>query len=144
MSLFRQLTAQFDIVLDDAIVHHGQYTCAVGMRMRVDIVGAAMRGPTCMTNTQRTLARTRTILDGTNEVGNFARTSAQFERAGSCEDGYPCRVVAAIFEFTQAIKQYGSNVAARGADVADDTAHRVGYPFNVVGMVKKSNPYLRH
>ena len=44
--------------------------------MRVCIVGTAMRGPTCMADTERTWFRARTILDGSHQVGNFASAAA--------------------------------------------------------------------
>ena len=126
VSFARQFLAQLRVILDDAVVDNGQHARAVRMGMGIGIVGAAMGSPTSVTDTQRTSVRTRTIIDGGDEISNFACAAAQFERSSRGEDSDARGVIAAIFEFAQAIKQYSSNIGPLGADVADDTAHRSG------------------
>ncbi len=129
VTLRDQLLAQFSIVLDDAVVHDSQDPGAVGMWVGVGVAGATVRGPTCVSDAERTRMWMRIILDSGCQVGDLAGATVEFKVAGGCEDGDPGGVVAAIFEFTKSFKQYGSNVGALWADVADDTAHVGRVPF---------------
>ena len=129
VSFARQFLAQLRVILDDAVVDNGQHACAVRMGMGIDVVGAAMGGPACVSDTQRTSVRTRTIIDGGDEISNFACAAAQFERSSRGEDSDARGVIAAIFELAESFKQYGSYIGALRPDVANDTAHEVGYPF---------------
>src|SRR6266700_3875073 len=107
----------------------GKHLGTIGMGMGVGVVRPTMRGPACMSYTQRTAGGTRVVLYFSGKIGNFTGATTQFEIAIGGENGDACGVVAAIFEFAQSFKQYGSNVGALWADVANDTAHEVGYPF---------------
>src|SRR6266700_3550093 len=129
MPFIGQLLAQFGVVFDDAVVDNGENAGTIGMGMGVGVVRPTMRGPACMSYTQRTAGGTRVVLYFSGKIGNFTGATTQFEIAIGGENGDACGVVAAIFEFAQSFKQYGSNVGALGADVANDTAHEVGYPF---------------
>src|SRR5436190_23286064 len=88
-----------------------------------------MGGPACMADAECALAGARTVLDGGDQISDLSCTSVQFKRASRGKNRNTSGVIAAILKFPQAIKQYGSNVSAVLADVADDTAHEVGYPF---------------
>ena len=48
VALLLQRIAQLLVVLDDAIVHHGDFLCAAEMRVRVALRRRAMRGPSGM------------------------------------------------------------------------------------------------
>src|SRR5207248_4224112 len=97
------------------------------MRMGIRVVGAAMRGPSCVANAERTGMRTRAVFDTFNKVGNFTGAAAHFKLSSRGEDGDACRVIAAIFELAESFKQYRSYIGALRPDVANDTAHEVGY-----------------
>src|SRR5450755_120464 len=133
VALRDQCLAQFGIVLDDAVVYDGQDACAVRVRVRVDVTGATVRGPARVTDAERTWMRMIFILHRCCQVGDLASAAVEFEVAGGCEDGDASGVIAAIFEFTESFKQNGSNVGALWADVTNDTAHVVGYPFSFRG-----------
>src|SRR5215469_11959003 len=121
-----QLSSQRAIVLDDAVMHYGQYTGTVRMGVGIDVVGSAMGSPACVTDAQRARSGPRAVLDISNEIGEFAGTPAQFKFAGRGEHCYPGRIIATVFKFTEAIKQYGSNIGTLRADVTYDTAHGSG------------------
>ncbi len=123
-----QFAAQLSVVLDDAVVNDGQHARAVGMGMRVGVVGASMRGPARVADAERAFHEA-VIVDGCHQVGELSCLAQHFQRAVFVQDGNARRIVTTIFQFTQAIKQYGSSIGPFGADVANDTAHEVGYPF---------------
>ena len=95
--------------------------------MGIRVVGAAMRGPACVTNAERAGMRTRAIFDTFNKVGNFTGAAAHFKLSSRGKDGDARGVIAAIFELAESFKQYGSYIGALRPDVANDTAHEVGY-----------------
>src|SRR5207245_1559857 len=119
----------FYIVLDDAVVDDGQSTCAIWMGMRIGVVRASMRRPACMTDAECAFAWTIPVFDGSDEIGDLASTTADFELSCGGEHCNACGVVSAIFEFVEAIKQQRSNIGALCTDVTNDTTHGVGYPF---------------
>src|SRR5215472_2808402 len=121
-----QLSSQRAIVLDDAIMYYSQYACTVGMGVGINIVGAAMGSPACMTDAQRTRFGPRAVLDISDKIGKFAGAAVQFKFAGRGKHGNPGGIVATVFKFTEAIKQYGSNIGALRADVPYDTTHGSG------------------
>src|SRR5215472_11706149 len=104
-----QLSSQRAIVLDDAIMYYSQYACTVGMGVGINIVGAAMGSPACVTDAQWTRFGPRAVLDVGDKVGKFASAAVHFKLAIRGEHCNPGGVVATVFKFTEAIKQYGSN-----------------------------------
>src|ERR1700694_1247072 len=110
-------------------MHHRQDACAIGMRMGIRVVGAPMRGPARVAYAERTGMRTRAIFDAFHKVGNFTGAAAHFKVSSRGENSDARRVIAAIFELAESFEQYGSYIGALWPDVANDTAHEVGYPF---------------
>src|SRR5438067_2131356 len=144
MAIAFQFRTQFCIVLDDAVVDDGQGTCAIGMGVRISIVGTAMCCPACVTNTQHAFAWTIPALDGGDQIGDFSSTTADFEVSCGGENCNACGVVSAIFEFVEAIKQQRSNIGALRTDVTNDTTHAVGYPFSVCEVAVFVDMLLLH
>jgi hypothetical protein len=85
--------------------------------------------PTRVTNAKRPWRWSRAIGNSGYKIGNFACPTMQLECASRGEDRDTGRVIASVLKFSQSIKQDGSDVAARWANVANDAAHKVGYPF---------------
>src|SRR5260370_33471528 len=121
MTLLRQFRAQLGVVLNDTVVDDGQHAATISMGMGVHIVGATMRGPARVSDAEGTRGRMGTIFERGHKVGDFACPAVYFEGSSGGQDGDASRVLAAIFEFAQAIKQYGSNVGALLAHVTNDT-----------------------
>ncbi len=121
--------SQVGEVFDDAVVNNGQHTGAIRMWVGIDFIRTAMRGPACMPDAQRTGSRSRAVLNGGHEIGELPGAAMYRQGAGRGEDCNARGVIAAVFEFAKAFKQYGSNIGAFRSDVANDTAHVVGYPF---------------
>src|SRR5579862_6381135 len=118
MPLLFKFGAQFGIVLDDAVMYHRQHAGAVGVRVRVLVVGAAMCGPACVADAERAWMGARVIFDGGFQVGDFPGAAAHVKVAGRGEYGYTGRVIAAIFEFAKSFEQYASDIGALWPDVA--------------------------
>jgi hypothetical protein len=114
-----ELRAQLGEVLDDAVVHHGDPAVAVEVRMGVDVVGSAVRGPPGVPDAG---VRLRHGLVGEElvEIG---------ELAGLLRGDHPVTVdqrdaggvVAAVLEASQAAHDHVESRAM--AHVADDSAH---------------------
>src|SRR6266700_4535133 len=96
MPLLSQFLVQFGVVLDNAVMHDGDHASAVGMGMGVDIVGATMCSPTCVTDAERADAGSLAVCDGLCQVGDFTSTTTQGEVSSVGTDSDACGVVAAI------------------------------------------------
>src|SRR6266700_5907081 len=99
-----QLSSQLAVVFDDAVMYYSQYAGTIGMEVGIDVVGAAMGSPACVTDAQRARFGPRAVLDIGNEIGKFAGAAVQFKLAGRGEHCDPSGIVAAIFKFAEAIK----------------------------------------
>ena len=113
-----QLFAQLGEVLDDAVMHDGYAAVAGGMRMRVRLAGAAMRGPARVADAAG--AGQLEGLDELREAAHLPLAVHDFQLAVLL-DGDAGRVIAAVFESRQTFDQDVLDGARSG--VSDDSAH---------------------
>src|SRR6267142_285004 len=114
-----ELFFEFEIVFDDAVVDDDDLAAAIAMRMGVFFRGAAVRGPTCVTDAVGTVKRG--FLNGLFEVAKFAGCATKLEFSIGTDYGDAGRIVAAIFELAQAFDNNRDNLF--WADITHYPAH---------------------
>ena len=119
VAFFLQLFLQFEVVLDNSVVHHDDLASAVAMRMGVLFRGAAVRGPACMADSVG--AFERRLGDGLFEITKFSRSAADFQLPGLRHNGDAGRIIAAVLELAQAFDDDRHDFL--GPDIADYSAH---------------------
>ncbi len=128
MALARQFRAQFRVILDNPVVNNCQQASAVGMGMRVRVVGASVRRPAGMADAQRTRLRSLGLRHRAFQVRDFAGPAMEGQYAIGGENRDASGVIAPVLKPGQRVEQNGSDIGPLRADVANDTAHG-GYPF---------------
>ena len=136
MPLFDQVFLQRQIVLYDAIVHHGEIARAVRMRMGVAVRRASMRRPARMADADLPL---RLIaLDDPLELGEtahaFFHTNLVFIQNGNAR-----RIITAILKLRQPFDEKRRRLAL--ADITHDSTHRQKPPWKYSG--KPFPPHIR-
>ena len=116
-----QPRAQLAVVLDDAVVDHGD--AAGGVRMRVGLARLAMRRPARVPDACR--AAHRAAGDEALQLRELALGPAQLDRAVG-EGREPRRIVAAVLEPPQPVQDVRRRRLAAGD--ADDSAHACRTP----------------
>ena len=118
---------QFQIVFDDTIVYHGNFAAHAVMRVAVCFTGLTVGCPTGVTDTDmgrfltvffqlfRQTGQSAFHLDGTDPIFIYGNT---------------CRVIPAVFQFGQAVQQYGYCLIA--ANISYDSAHRFFLHFKFI------------
>ncbi|MNL40138.1 hypothetical protein D3C87_1624630 [compost metagenome] len=120
-----QFLAQRFVVLDDAVMHQRDGLVRE-MRVGVDRIGLAVRGPARVGNAQRAGQAGRLRLRV--QIGH-ARDGARALQRLVAHDGHAARVIAAVLQATQAFDQDRNDIA-RG-NRADDATHLVNPPFGL-------------
>ena len=111
-----QAGAQFLVVLDDAVMHHGQ---AVGdVRVRVALARDAVRRPAGVGDAGR--AGGPGLVDLRHQFGD-APDRAQAAQAGGIDQGQPGRIVTAVFELAQPFEKLRNDIAV--GDRGNDATH---------------------
>ena len=119
MALGREPVLDLGVVLDDAVVDQRELAAAVGVRVRVRVVRAAMRRPSRVGDPGMTCRRVAVEVIG--QVGQLAGLLLDEELAGAGQHGDAGRVVAAVLEAPQALEQDRGGITR--PDVPDDAAH---------------------
>ena len=118
VALRLELALQFEVILDDAVVHDDDAPRAVAVGMGIFLGWPAVRRPSRVADAIQ--AVNRPGLDLLLEVGELARRSAQGD-ALRTYDRHARGVVAAIFHPPQSVEQHGHNRPR--TDVPNDSAH---------------------
>jgi hypothetical protein len=115
--LLLQAAPQFDRVLDDPVVDHGDATGGVAMGVGVEVAGLAMGGPAGVGDAQAALH-----LHGQQglQFANLALLLVHLQGAVA-GDGQAGGVIAAVFQAAQPLHQDRHGVLR--ADISDDPAH---------------------
>ena len=113
-----QLLAEGEVVLEDAVVHDGHDVRRVRLRVCIDAVGRAVRGPARVADAGA--AGQRGGIPARGEIGDAPAVLLDAQRR-SVVDGHACRVVAPVAEQADALHEDGQGL--RATDVADDAAH---------------------
>ena len=121
-----QLAFELEIVLDDAVVDDHHAAGAVAVRVRVLLGGAAVRGPSRVADAVEAVNRLR--LDRRLQVGQFPGRAPERNPLGA-HQRYACRVVPAVLHLAKTVEQNGHD--RFGADVADDSTHKIRFQFRV-------------
>src|SRR5580704_5955417 len=119
MAFLFQFLLEFQIVFDDAVVHHDDFALAVAMRMRILLGRPSVSSPTRMT--QAVDAINRIVANGLLEIWQFAGGAANLHMAVLADHGDACGVVSAVFQASQPVQDQGYNFLR--ANVSDDAAH---------------------
>jgi hypothetical protein len=114
---------QLTEVLDDAVVDDGDVAGAVLVRVSVEVVRPAVRGPTRMGQPDRRMGRPP--VERGLEVCQLAGLLLDEEVALLVDERDPGRVVAPVLEAFQAFDEDRPGLAGPG--VADDAAHAVRF-----------------
>src|SRR5271163_1870695 len=114
-----QLFFQLDVVLDDAVVHHHDFTAAIAMRMCIFFGGSSVRRPAGVPDTIDALQGSDA--DGFFKVSQFPRRAANIEFAVLAHNGNSRRVVAAVFQPPEAVQNQRND--AFGTYIAYDSTH---------------------
>ena len=114
-----ELVAQRREVLDDAVVHDGHAALLAEVRVRVDVVGGAVRGPAGVADAGRRRG-SGCLLDRLLEVGQLAGPLVRDDRA-AVDEGDPGGVVAAVLQAAQTLDHDVARLLV--ADVPHDSAH---------------------
>src|SRR6516165_711911 len=116
--LGRQSRAQLCVILDDAVVDHGDAAAAIEMRMRVAVARTSVRSPARVPDARGALERA--LLERFFEIAELA--DALCADDGACVDERNAgRIVAAILKTVQAVHEHADDVTR--SDVTDDAAH---------------------
>ena len=114
-----QLRFQLGVIFDDAVVHHGDASRLVEVRVRIFHAGLAVRGPARVADAGCALHAACT--DGGAQVGDTAHRLAHAQRADLVQHGDARRIVPAVLQFFKAVQQ---KVRARPrAGKSNDAAH---------------------
>ena len=108
-----------DVVFDDAVVHHDDLAGAVAVRMGVLFGGAAVGGPAGVADAVGAIERLQA--DRLFQVAQLAFGAAHLQSFTVAGDGDSRRVVAAVFQATQAVDDDGHDAFL--ANVSNDSAH---------------------
>jgi len=111
-----QARTQRLVILDDAVMHDGQPTRNVGMR--IAFTGHAVRRPAGMGNARIAAGLRRLGLR--REFRHPADRTEPMQPPG-IDQGQSGRIVAAIFEATQTFEKDGNDIAV--SDRGDDATH---------------------
>src|SRR5271169_1089423 len=116
-----QARALLFVILDDAVVHHGDLA-AGDMRMSIEFGDPAVRRPARMADACR--ARKMFLISTALHFRDAAHR-AHSANLAVAEYGHARRIIAAIFQTAQSFHQYGYNVAFRHRPY--DAAHIISF-----------------
>src|SRR5690606_22483564 len=117
-----QVALEGDVVLDDAVVDHGQAPVLGEVRVRVDVVRPAVGGPAGVAQADapgRQALRHR-VLEDLQLAGALDRREATARGTG-VERDEASRVVPSVLEAAEPVEDHVGGLP--GPDVADDSAH---------------------
>ncbi len=117
-ALSRQFLAQFDVILDDAVMHDHEFAVHTDVRMGVVFGGRAVRRPPGVADADG--AADGVAFELGAQIDELADIAAQ-RNGAVIRDSDPRRVVAAIFQALQPVDDQGGGVAR--TDITDNTAH---------------------
>jgi hypothetical protein len=120
VAFFRQLTLQFQVVFDDAVMHHHDAPGAVPMGMGVFFGWPAMRRPAGVADAIGAVQRM--LPDHLFQVAQLARRAAQFQPMSRGPHGDAGRVISPVLQPSQAFKNDRDYVFR--ADISHDSTHR--------------------
>src|SRR2546430_2565529 len=115
-----QLFAQRRIIFDHAVVHKRDFSALVKVRMRVFVGHFSMSSPARVADA--VLPAGRFLGHESGQVRDPSGALARFDLL-PVYDGNAGGVVAAIFEATQAVQEYGRRFCA--ADISDNSTHNI-------------------
>ncbi|SKV00086.1 Uncharacterised protein [Mycobacteroides abscessus subsp. abscessus] len=116
-----QLGAQYREVLDDPVMDHRDLAGGILMRVGVAVGGRAVSGPAGMSHPGRGGERFPGLGDRRFQIRQSARLALHQQPAVAIGQRHPGRVVAAVFEPPQRLKDDTEGVPV--ADVPDNSAH---------------------
>src|ERR1017187_6534396 len=114
---------QWQIVLDDSVVHHDHVALAVAMGVGVLFGGTAVSGPAGVADAARPVQRVHA--DDILQIAQLTLGAANLELIIAAIDGEPSRIVAAVFQPLQPLQNDRHRLAV--PDVPDDSTHRDYY-----------------
>ena len=121
VAFLRQLALQFQVVFDDAVMHHHDAPGAVSMRMGVLFGWPAMGRPTGVANAVGAVQRV--LPDHFFQVAQLPGRPAQFEPMSRGPHSDTGGVISAVFQPPQAFQNDRDYVLR--ADISHDSAHRL-------------------
>src|SRR5215212_1598578 len=124
-SLVQLRLLELSVILDDAVVDYGNAS-VTDVRVSIFFRWCPVSGPARMRYSQKSLKAVR--WQGGFEFGNLANLAYALQPAG-VNNRDACRVIAAIFQPFESLKQYRRDIALR--DCADDATHvRLSFLIN--------------
>ena len=119
MAFLLQLFLQFEIVLDNPVVHHHILARAIPVRVRVCFCWASVRSPSRMPDAVGSVdwGRRHSLF----QIAQFSGRPAQLQLAVRSDHGYTSGVVPAVFQLPQPLNNHRHNFFR--TDIADNSAH---------------------
>ena len=103
-TVFLKFGAQGGVVLDDAVMHHGELSGRVAVRMRVTVGRAAVGGPSGVTDPCSSTQTVGICLgQGSFQIGQSTGPAPDCEPTVTVEYGQPGRVVAPVLHPAQCV-----------------------------------------
>src|SRR3982751_3778562 len=119
MALFGKLLLQRNVVLDDAVVHDHDAAGAVAVRVSIFFCWSAVRRPAGVANTVGAVQRLEA--NDLFQVAKFALRPANLQAFTVATDRDPGRIVAAILQSPETIKNDGNDPLL--ANIPNNSAH---------------------
>ncbi len=125
IALLLERLPQFKEVLDDAVLHHNQFTVCAAVGMGVALTGRAMGRPARMAHAD--VAQQRVCGQTIGKVDEFAGLAAYLNGAIVIDHGQAGRVIASIFELSQTVEDDGFSRTI--ANISYDSTHGIVAPL---------------
>src|SRR5258707_1365155 len=119
MSFFHQLLFERDVILDDPVVHHDNFSGAIAMRMRVLFRGTSVSGPASVSDSVSAVERLQP--DDLFQIAQLAFGPADLQAIAVAAHRNPRGVIPAIFQTPQSLNDDRDYPLL--ADVSHDSAH---------------------
>src|SRR5215831_2292265 len=119
MAFVSELLLQGNVIFDNAVMDDDNFPCAVAVRMRVFFRWAAVRGPACVADSVGAVERLEA--NDLFQIAQLAFRTTNLEAVSVATNGDSGRVVAAIFQPPEAIKDDGDDALL--AYISHDSAH---------------------
>src|SRR4051812_41135961 len=119
VAFFGKLSLQRNVVLDDAVVHDDNPARAVAMRMSVFFCRTTVRSPSRVADAVSSIERLKP--DDFFQVAKFTLGTADLQAFTVATDRDPGRIVAAILQSPETIKNDGNDPLL--ANIPNNSAH---------------------
>src|SRR5487761_344843 len=123
VAFLNELLLQFEIILDDSVMHDDDFALAVAVGMGIFFRWASVSGPASVPDAVQTVERRQA--NRFLEISQFSGCPANVKLAVLLDHGDSRRVISSIFQTLEAVQDQGNHFL--GSDVADYSAHKYSF-----------------